>query len=191
MLSYLTEWCCKKAFFTAIQVRTVSICQIELSTGSVQGNVSICAVVAHGFDNHLTDCFTNLSISCLSKLNNNIPIENAQKWPLTFLSFPGNLMYTTYINSDEISCYVYKSVGEKSKLNNSDYKACDIKKFSVRASAQLIDERTLRISYGIIPGVPNIILSAERYSLCASCRRWLGAAIWSRSTLCWRKSWWR
>ena len=28
---------------------------------------------------------------------------------LTRLSFPGNLMYTTYINSDEISWYAYKS----------------------------------------------------------------------------------
>ena len=46
---------------------------------------------------------------------------------MTSLSFPSNLMYTTYINSDEIAWYAYKSVGERSKLNKSDYEACDIK----------------------------------------------------------------
>ena len=30
---------------------------------------------------------------------------------MTNLSFPGNLLYTTYINSDEISWYAYKSKG--------------------------------------------------------------------------------
>ena len=77
-MSYLTEWCCKETFFTAIQVRTVSICQIELSAGSVQGAVNNCAVVAHGFDDHLTHCFTNLPITCLSKLNDEMSIENVQ-----------------------------------------------------------------------------------------------------------------
>ena len=70
---------------------------------------------------------------------------------MTSLSFPGNLMYTTYINSDEISWYAYKSVGEKVKLNKSEYEACDIKKFCVRASVQLVDAKTARISYGIVP----------------------------------------
>ena len=57
----------------------------------------------------------------------------------------------TYINSDAISWYAYKSVREKSKLNKSEYEACDIKKFCVRASVQLIDAKTARISYGIVP----------------------------------------
>ena len=70
---------------------------------------------------------------------------------LTSLSFPGNLMYTTYINCDDVSWYAYKSVGERSKLNKSDYEACDIKKFCVRASVQLVDAKTARISYGIVP----------------------------------------
>ena len=42
---------------------------------------------------------------------------------LTRLSFPGNLMYTTYINSDEVSWYAYKSAGEKAKLNKSEYES--------------------------------------------------------------------
>ena len=70
---------------------------------------------------------------------------------LTRLSFPGNLMYTTYINSDEISWYAYKSSGEKAKLNKSEHEACGIKKFCVRASVQLVDSTTARIMYGIVP----------------------------------------
>ena len=70
---------------------------------------------------------------------------------MTTLSFPGNLMYTTYINSDEISWYAYKSVGQKVKLNKSEHEDCDIKKFCVRASVQLVDAKTARISYGIVP----------------------------------------
>ena len=60
-------------------------------------------------------------------------------------------MYTMYINSNEISWYAYKSVGENSKFNKTDYEACDIKKFCVRASVQLVDAKTARISYGIVP----------------------------------------
>ena len=60
-------------------------------------------------------------------------------------------MYTTYINSDEISWYAYTSVGQKVKLNKSEHEDCDIKKFCVRASVQLVDAKTARISYGIVP----------------------------------------
>ena len=70
---------------------------------------------------------------------------------LTSLSFPGNMMYTTYINSDEVSWYAYKSVAERAKLNKSDYEGCGIKKFCVRASVQLVDSETARITYGIVP----------------------------------------
>ena len=58
---------------------------------------------------------------------------------LTSLSFPANLIYTTYINSDEISWYTYKSAGERGKQNKSEHKSCGIKKFCVRASVQLMD----------------------------------------------------
>ena len=58
---------------------------------------------------------------------------------LTSLSFPANLMYTTYINSDEISWYAYKSAGERVKLNKSEHETCGIKKFCFRASVQLVD----------------------------------------------------
>jgi hypothetical protein len=70
---------------------------------------------------------------------------------LTSLSFPGNLMYTTYVNSDEVSWYAYKSVGDRAKLNNSDYEGRGIKKFCVRASVQLVNSETARITYGIVP----------------------------------------
>ena len=69
---------------------------------------------------------------------------------LTSLSFPGNLMYTTYINS-EVSWYAYKSEGERAKLNKSDYEGCGIKKFCIGASVQLVDSETAQITYGIIP----------------------------------------
>ena len=42
-------------------------------------------------------------------------------------------------------------MGERSKLNKSDYEACNIKKFCVRDSVQLVDAKTTRISYVIFP----------------------------------------
>ena len=60
-------------------------------------------------------------------------------------------MYTTYINSDEISWYAYKSAGERVKLNKSEHEACGIKQFCTRASVQLVDTNTARITYGIVP----------------------------------------
>ena len=66
---------------------------------------------------------------------------------LTSLSFPRNLMYTTYITSDEVSWYAFKLVGERAKLNKSDYEGCGIKKFCIRASVQLVDSETGRITY--------------------------------------------
>jgi hypothetical protein len=87
---YLTEWCFQKATFADIQVQTVSISHIELIAGSIQSEVSKFAVGTHGFDYHLTDCFTNLPVSCLSKLNY-IPINrNSYSITSTVLSFPSN-----------------------------------------------------------------------------------------------------
>ena len=59
-------------------------------------------------------------------------------------------MYTMYIDSDKISWYAYKSTGEKAKLNKSEHEACGIKKFCVRASDQLVDSTTARVTYGIV-----------------------------------------
>ena len=67
------------------------------------------------------------------------------------LEFPSNTMYTSYINSDEVSWYVYRSVGEKAKVPKSEYKNCDIKNFCIRASVQLIDDKHAKVTYGIVP----------------------------------------
>ena len=91
-----------------------------------------------------------ISIKKLWNSNEGVKIAINLK-DLTSLSFPGNLMYTTYINSDEVSWFVYKSTGEKAKLNKSEYEACGIKKFCIRASVQLVDSKTARITYGIVP----------------------------------------
>ena len=108
-------------------------------------------------------------------------------------------MYTMYINSNKISWYAYKSVGERSKLNKSDYEACNIKKFCVKASVQLVNAKIARISYGIVPvsleelkredlehmdksGFPNIIYQQKDIPLVPLAE--VGAAIQNRSTLC-------
>ena len=70
---------------------------------------------------------------------------------MTSLSFPANLMYTTYINCDELAWYAYKSTEPKAKLNKSEYNASGIKKFCIRASVQLVESTTARITYGIVP----------------------------------------
>ena len=69
----------------------------------------------------------------------------------TMLSFPGNTLYTNYIDCEDLSWYAYNTEGSKAKLNRSEYAENDIKKFFVRASAQLIDEKTARVTYAIVP----------------------------------------
>ena len=67
------------------------------------------------------------------------------------LNFPSNTMYTSYINSDEVAWYVYKTVGEKAKVPKSEYGDCGIQNFCIRASVQLVSDKHAKVTFGIVP----------------------------------------
>ena len=79
---------------------------------------------------------------------------------MTCLSFPSNLLNTTYIDSSEVVWYAYNKEGEKTKLKVSEHAQNDIKEFCIRASIELVDARLARVCYAIVP-VPLDSLKKE------------------------------
>ena len=70
---------------------------------------------------------------------------------MTCLSFPSNLLNTTYIDSSDVAWYAYNREGEKSKLKVSEHAKNGIKEFCIRASIELANARLARVAYSIVP----------------------------------------